>query len=54
MHSGFVLEPFGHRQGRRGKVLTISVDTVGGSVRISGSAAWPYTVAGTSRWVGSS
>ena len=36
--SGFVLEPFGHRQGRRGKVLTVSVDRVGGSTGIGGGA----------------
>lgn len=38
MCSGFVLEPFGHRQGRRGKVLTVSVDRVGGSTGIGGGA----------------
>lgn len=38
MCSGFVLETFGHRQGRRGKVPTISVDRVGGSLRIGGGA----------------
>lgn len=38
MCSGFVLEPFGHRQGRRGKASTISVDRVGGLVRIGRGA----------------
>lgn len=38
MCSGFVLELLRHRQGRRGKVWTISVDRVGGSIRIGGGA----------------
>lgn len=38
MCSGFVLESLRHRQGRRGKVWTISVDRVGGSIRIGGGA----------------
>lgn len=50
MCSGFVLELLGQRQGRRGKVLSISVDRVGGSPRIGDvpKEAWPYMPAGTS------
>lgn len=33
-----LFEPFGHRQGRRGKALTVSIDRVGGSIRIGGGA----------------
>lgn len=50
MRSGFVLEALGRRQGRRGKVLTVSVDRVGGRFRIGEvlTEAWPYMPAGTS------
>lgn len=38
MCSGFVLEPSGHRQGRGGKALAVSMNRVGGSIRIGGGA----------------
>lgn len=38
MCSGFVLEPFGHRQGGRGKASSVSIDRVGGPVRTGGGA----------------
>lgn len=49
MCSGFVLEPFGHRQGRRGKASTMSVDRVVAALELMEvlTELWPYTPAGT-------